>query len=194
MATENLKTSCTQPILCHPIVLTPEQLRGKTILVLLLGCWLLTDFCAVLSAVSILHKPTAIALLHFERFALTAGLFYLVWTGRRWAKWLTIALFALGVLISIWGYIAAPGLLRGLLFGVFIVQGSVSCGLLAFSKSVRDFLAYQHEQTTLRGASAFQMFLSIGAGRGVFPQTVCQNRSGCGPSGKSRGYGPVERG
>ena len=76
------------------------------------------------------------------RWLVTAALFYAIWRGQAWARWLTIGLLSLGLLLVI------PGAFRTLhpmLIGVML-QFAIAIGLLAFPPSVSAFLRAQRER------------------------------------------------
>src|SRR6266851_2430943 len=78
------------------VALTSEQKRGRAVLAVALGLWLFIALC-----IDVLF----LALGHFSalpiicvRLVLTIGLFYAVWIGRNWARWLTVSFFAIAFL------------------------------------------------------------------------------------------------
>jgi len=69
-------------------------------------------------------------------------LFYAVWQGHRWARWLMVGLLSLGLLLVI------PPMLRTLhplLIGVAL-QFAAAVSLLAFPPSVSAFLTFQRRR------------------------------------------------
>jgi len=76
------------------------------------------------------------------RWFVTAALFYAVWRGQQWARWLMVGLLGLGLLLT------APGMLRSmhpLLIGV-VLQLGITLALLAFPPSVSAFISHQRRR------------------------------------------------
>jgi hypothetical protein len=77
------------------------------------------------------------------RLALTVGLFYAVWIGHNWARWLTIGLFGFAFLMSVRHFIVHHNLLF-LLFTLFFLRAFAAFTIvLTISKAVAAFLSYQ---------------------------------------------------
>ena len=86
-------------------------------------------------------------LTHAVRLALTGLLMYFLYQGARWARWLTVGLIVLALMVALpafrgdaWSAERLPGTLA--LLALVIVYGVVGRGLL-YSESVAAFLAHQ---------------------------------------------------
>ena len=76
------------------------------------------------------------------RFTLTIALLYAVWIGQSWAKWLTLALIALTLLLF------APSAITSRTFSMVLLAAfhAFIFYALAFDKSVQAFLQSQKDQ------------------------------------------------
>src|SRR5216117_1836262 len=87
------------PPVIEKAALTSVQKRGRVLLGVLVGSWLVIELgvdvlVVVLDGASHLLAASI-------RFALTLGLFYAVWVGHNWARWLTLGLVAFAFLLSV---------------------------------------------------------------------------------------------
>jgi hypothetical protein len=73
------------------------------------------------------------------RWFITAVLFYVMWQGYQWARWIMVALLSIGLLLFL------PIVFRNPqpLFIAIAAQFGAAVGLLAFPPSVSAFMAFQ---------------------------------------------------
>ena len=122
----------------HIPPITPEAKRGKVFLIIAFAVTLFGDFCVVL--LKILHiglVPSSVG--SILRWFITTALFYAIWRGHRWVRWLMVGLLGLGLLLTV------PAMLRTfdpLLIGI-VLQFGITVALLAFPPSVSAFMEYQ---------------------------------------------------
>ena len=128
-----------------PTTMSPELWRGRLLVLLAATVTILGDI--VVTVVTTPHPSPSKIVVFIVRFFITLALFHAVWRGLRWARWLVVALLALGLCFLF------PVLLRTmhpLVIGVAL-QFAVAVGLLALPPSVSAFLAKQrslyHENT-----------------------------------------------
>ena len=119
-------------------MMPPELRRGRLLLLIAFAVTLLGDLLTIL--VKVLRvglTPSSFG--SVLRWFITAALFYAIWRGHRWARWLTVGLLGLGVLMIV------PVLLRSMhpLVIVVALQFIIALALLAFSPSVAAFIDYQ---------------------------------------------------
>lgn len=116
-----------------------QERWGRVVLGAMFGLWLvLSSAIALLIAVQPKVSQWPV-LLRFGALALRIGLFYLVWIGQRWARWLLVGLCAVAFVRSIGLLIADPGILNVVFSCIYLGSG----GLLAFFKPIEAFLYYQ---------------------------------------------------
>jgi hypothetical protein len=133
-----------QIINSNPVGLTPEQKRGRILLAATLGFWLLAALCIdglVLALGSIQTVPIICI-----RLAVTGGVFYPVWIGQRWARWLTVGLSIIAFLLAVRHFVLNPNpfLLLHTLF--FLAICLMFVFTLVLSRHVAAFLSYQQSQ------------------------------------------------
>lgn len=128
-----------------PAIIPVEARSGRLMILAAAVITLLGDLFVILLTIPHLPPPRVVGSV-FSWF-LTAALFYAVWRGHVWARWLTVSLFALALLVGI------PPTLRTmhpLLIGVDL-QFAITIYLLAFPPSVSAFLRFQrarHNEST----------------------------------------------
>lgn len=117
---------------------SPDKVpTGRLIVLVAIATTLLGDLVVIFLTIPHIPPPRAIG--SVVRWLITAVLLYAVWRGRTWARWLTVALLSLGLLLAI------PQALRTmhpLLIGIALQFATAIC-LLAFPPSVSAFLEYQ---------------------------------------------------
>ena len=121
--------------------LNAEQRRGRALLLVIFGI-LLAVYGYFMIHRALDRGVDAGSYRDIGRILLFALLFCVVWLGRRWAKWLTVALLFI-VSLSVF-----PVLLRRfhpLVLGSFVVPALLGC-VLAFSKSIESFLVFQRQR------------------------------------------------
>src|SRR5690348_1373052 len=125
----------------------PGRLRSGRLMVLIaIAITLFGDLVVILLTVP--HYPPPKAIGSVGRWFVTAALFYAVWRGRVWARWLTVGLLSLGLLLAI------PPTLRTMhpfLIGISL-QFAIAVSLLAFPPSVSAFLEFQRARNGGGGA------------------------------------------
>jgi hypothetical protein len=125
----------------NPVALTPEQRRGRVILAAALGFWLFVAVCIDALVLAIGNIQTLAVI--WARLAITVGLFYAVWIGQRWARWLTVGIFIIAFLLAVRHLILKPSpflLLHTLLFLAICLMFVF---VLVISRPVAAFLSYQ---------------------------------------------------
>lgn len=122
----------------------PEAKRGRLYVAIAIGLTLVGD--GVVIAMTVGQTGASSALSSFIRWILTVALFYAIWRGHRWARWLVVGLLALGLLLTL------PLALQ--MFHVTLltlcVQFAVALGLLAFPPSVAAFQRFQRERVKVK--------------------------------------------
>jgi hypothetical protein len=119
-------------------MMPPELRRGRLLLLIAFAVTLLGDLLTIL--VKILRvglTPSSFG--SVLRWFITAALLYAIWRGHRWARWLTVGLLGLGLLMIV------PVLLQSMhpLVIVVALQFIIALALLAFSPNVAAFINYQ---------------------------------------------------
>jgi hypothetical protein len=118
--------------------ITPEAKRGRLLLIIAFTVTLFGDFCVIGLTISRVGF-TPVSVESVLRWFITAALFYAIWRGHRWVRWLMVGLIGLGLLLAI------PAMLRTLhpfMIGI-VLQFSITVALLAFPRSVSAFIDYQ---------------------------------------------------
>lgn len=81
------------------------------------------------------------------RFILTVGLLYMVYTGKNWARIISIILFSLGILGAVFGALVSfQSIQLKIPFLVMIFVYSVAVYHFGFSKSFKAFFSYQNSK------------------------------------------------
>jgi hypothetical protein len=127
----------------NSVALTPEQKRGRAILAAALGFWLFVAICVNALVLVVGNYPDAA---RWVRLAATVGLFYAVWIGQRWARWLTVGIFTF-VFLSRMRHLVLkpnPSLLLHTLF--FLAICLMFVFVLVLSRHVAAFLSYQRSR------------------------------------------------
>ena len=123
------------------VALTSVQKRGRAILAAALGLWLIIALCIdvlVLAVGNISTFPVVCV-----RLVLTVALFYAVWIGQNWARWLTVSIFAVAFFLSVRHFVLNQNpflLIHTLLFLAILLMFVF---VLVLSKHVAAFLSYQ---------------------------------------------------
>ena len=120
--------------------MTPEAKRGRLLLLIAIAVTLFGDGLVILlkmSRVGLVASGGSVI-----RWFITAALFYAVWRGHRWVRWLMVGLLGLGLLLTV------PAMLRSLhpLLIAVVFQISITVALLAIPPSVSAFIDYQRER------------------------------------------------
>ena len=118
--------------------MSPELRRGQCLLLIAFGVSLLGDLLTII--VKILRVGfTPGSFGSVMRLLITAALFYAIWRGQRWARWLIVGLLGLGLVMIL------PVVLQSMhpLVIAVALQLIIALGLLAFSPSVSAFINYQ---------------------------------------------------
>ncbi len=114
--------------------------RGRLLLLIAAAITLFGDFMVI--SLRIWQVGFATAPASTIRWLLTLALFYGIWRGYGWVRWLMVGLIAVGLLLLL------PTLARTLnpiLIGVG-AQFGVTLALLIFPKSVATFIGYQRKR------------------------------------------------
>src|SRR5438105_2264566 len=124
----------------NPGAMTPEQRRGRVILAAAFGFWLFVAVCidVLILAVGIQTLPII-----YVRLAVTVGLFYAVWIGQRWARWLTQGIFIIAFLLAVRHFVREPNPLLLLHTLLFLAICLMFVFVLVLSRHVAAFLSYQ---------------------------------------------------
>jgi len=122
----------------HMPPITPEAQRGRLFLLIAFAVTLFGDLCIIALKISrVGFTPASVG--SVLRWFITAALFYAIWRGHRWVRWLVVGLLGLGLLLTV------PAMLRTLhplVIGV-VLQFRITVALLAFPRSVSAFIDYQ---------------------------------------------------
>ena len=124
-----------------PVALTPEQKRGRVILAGALGFCLCVAVCIdvlVLAVGNIQTLPIICV-----RLAVTFGLFYAVWIGQRWARWLTLGIFIVAFLLAVRHFVLKPNPFLLLHTFLFLAICLMFVFVLVLSRHVAAFFSYQ---------------------------------------------------
>lgn len=121
--------------------LTPEQKRGRLLLAVAFGIWLIVAFCidGLAIAVGNIQPPPVV----FARLAFTVALFCAVWNGQRWARWLTVGLFVFAFLLAVHDFVVNPNSFLVLNLLLFLGICLLFVFVLVVSRHVGAFLKYQ---------------------------------------------------
>jgi hypothetical protein len=122
-------------------ILTEELMFGRRLLLTAFAVTLFGDLCVIL--LTLLQIGLAsVSIASIFRWFITAALFYAIWRGHSWVRWLMVVLCGLALLLII------PAMMRSLnplLIGVAL-QFSITLALLAFPRSVSAFIDYQRQK------------------------------------------------
>jgi threonine/homoserine/homoserine lactone efflux protein len=94
----------------------------------------------------IVLKGINVAYPELFRTVAMAGLFYLIWIGYRWARWVAVGLM---LFLSLWFIGPMIRTLHPFFIATFLAL-VVPSALLSFSKSIQSFLESQRERRQLR--------------------------------------------
>ena len=118
--------------------ITPEAQRGRVLLLIAFATTLLGDSCVIaLKTARIGLTPAFIG--SVLRLLVTVVLFYAVWRGVRWVRWLLVVLMGLGLLVMLPVTLLT---VHPVAIGI-AVQLGITVALLAMPKSVSAFIEYQ---------------------------------------------------
>ena len=117
--------------------ISPEAQRGRWLLAVAIAVTLLGDAIVILLTIS--RSGFLESLTSITRWLITAALFYAVWVGQRWARWLMFGLLGLGLSLIVPAVVRSPHpLLIGLVF-----QFGLALVIMGLLPSVSAFLDYQ---------------------------------------------------
>lgn len=119
---------------------SPEVKRGRRLLAIAIAVSLTGDALVILLKVSRVGPQPSLS--SVARWFMTAALFYAVWQGQRWARWLMTGLLGVGLLLTLFAVVANPHPLFLLIAAQFVVTFT----LMVFPPSVSAFLSYQLSQ------------------------------------------------
>lgn len=123
-----------------PAIIPVEARSGRLMILVAAAITLLGDFFVIVLTIAHLPPPRAVG--SIIRWFLTAALFYAIWRGHVWARWLTVGLLGLALIIAV------PVTVRTMhpfLMGIALQFAIATC-LLAFPPSVSAFLKFQRAQ------------------------------------------------
>ncbi len=133
----------TPPAVVETKLLEPtrEQNRGRLILAIALGVWFFVALCidTLVLVLGNIQSPLIIC----ARLAITVALFYAIWIGQRWARWLMLAFCIYAFLSALRHFIVhrSPFLLFNMI--LFLGICLMFIFVLGISKHVAAFLDYQ---------------------------------------------------
>jgi hypothetical protein len=119
--------------------LTPEQRRGRTLLLIVFIVFVLLDLALI--ALQASQQKLDGMLSSCIRVCLSIALMYAVWRGQRWARWLFVALMYVASVLMLVAVISRPHPLLIAMLIMFAVTGS----LIGFYRGVTAFLQHQRE-------------------------------------------------
>lgn len=126
------------------MVVTDGMMRSKNILIFMFVIYLLLDLVIVILSQDL---PKMI------RPILTFGLFYFVLSGKIWAYWINIVLFALGVLLGIAGFLyfltQNQIAIAMVLVILILLTLPIPCFLL-FNDNIKQYLAFKRKISSTR--------------------------------------------
>jgi len=131
----------TPPLLPNAPVqlLTPEQRRGRALLMTIFITFVLLDVALIL--LKAMQQGFDSTVTSCVRVCLSLALMYAIWIGQRWARWLFVALMYAASLLMLIAVVSRPHpLLIAMLF-IFASTGS----LIGFYKGISSFLQFQRD-------------------------------------------------
>ena len=135
--------------------MTPEEQRGRLLLLIAFAVTLVGDLCLITLKISVLgFRPSSIG--SVLRLFVTAALFYAVWRGHRWVRWLMVGLLGLGLLLAVSDMLRTW---QPLMIGL-VIQFSITLALLVFPRSVSAFINYQRATYNRPPQSAYDKIVS----------------------------------
>ena len=117
--------------------MTKEQQIGRTILIIILLLLLVPE----LYTIGFKVNTGGLLVIDAVRLLLTLGLFYCVWLGMSWAKWLLIFFSTAGGLLLLAVGASASPLIAAM--GLVCLASAISLG---FIPVVQEFLSYQRRK------------------------------------------------
>lgn len=121
--------------------MTPEQKRGRIILAAALGFWIFVAVCIDVLVLAVGNIQTVPVIC--VRLAVTFGLFYAVWIGQRWARWLTLGCFSIALFLAVRHFVLKPNLFVLFHTLLFLAIWLMFVFSLVLSRHVAAFLSYQ---------------------------------------------------
>jgi hypothetical protein len=120
--------------------LTPEQRRGRALLLTIFIVFVLLDVAIIVLKAT--QQGFASVITSCVRVCLSIALMYAIWVGQRWARWLFAVLMYAASALLLLAVISSPHpLLIAMLF-VFVLAGS----LVGFYKGISSFLNFQRDK------------------------------------------------
>ena len=126
------------------VALTSEQKRGRAVLAAAFGIWLFMAVCIDVLFLALGHV-SALPII-CVRPVLTVALFYAVWIGRNWARWLTVIFFAIAFLSAVGHFVLGHSLFLLVHTLLFLAVFSMFVFTLVLSRHVAAFLSYQRSR------------------------------------------------
>lgn len=114
--------------------------RGRIYVLTAIIVSLAGDACVI--GLKIASKGIGASVPGIIRWGITLALLLAVWRGRPWARWVTVVLMSIGLLVAIPTLLATQ---HPLIMGVFL-QFLIAVVLLAFPPSTSRFLASQQSK------------------------------------------------
>jgi len=118
--------------------MTQDAQQGRVFLILAIAITLLGDLCIIaLKIFTVGFVPAMVG--SILRWFITAALFYAIWRGHKWTRWLMVGLISLCLLVSV------PAMMRTLhpmVIGI-VLQFSITLILLVIPRIVSAFLEHQ---------------------------------------------------
>jgi len=122
-----------------PTVMPASALTGRLLVLIAFAVTLLGDLVVISLKISQVGLSASTGSIF--RWLSTIALFYAIWRGYAWARWLVVGFLGLGLILVL--LLMQWRGLDALAIGVAL-QFSTALVLLAFPRSVTTFLGYQH--------------------------------------------------
>ena len=129
----------TPPLPPPASLMTPEQRRGRALLLSIFTISVLIDFAIIV--IKVIHEGFAGSLPSCIRVCLSIALMYAIFIGQRWARWLFVTLMYSASILMLLVVISRPYPLLIALLVLFALGGS----LVGFDAGIVSFLKYQRE-------------------------------------------------
>jgi hypothetical protein len=123
-----------------PSTLSPEQRRGRILLLVIFVVFVLIDLLLIVLKAS--QQGLVAILPSCIRVCLTIALMYAIWIGQRWARWLFVALMYAASFLMLAAVISRPHPVLIAMLIVFTLTGS----LIGFYGGISSFLQSQRER------------------------------------------------
>ncbi|HSY43004.1 MAG TPA: hypothetical protein VK811_03780 [Candidatus Acidoferrum sp.] len=125
----------------HMPPLTEELKQGRRLLLIAFAVALFGDLFVILRFAFLMgFIPDSVA--SISRWLITAALFYAIWRGHNWVRWLVVVLYGAGLLLII---VPMMRSLQPILIFVAL-QFCITIALLVFPPSVSAFIQYQRQR------------------------------------------------